>query len=124
MFYINWKLMLTAFISVPTVTVLSKAFGAIMRRLSKKTQKALAKSNSSAEEAIAAVRTVKSFAAEREESSRYSHELKEYQRLTMVTAGYYSAYAALTFTFLPQVPSLLLRPAPSLALAWTSLAAS
>ena len=78
-----------------------------MRKLSKKTQKALASANAVAEEAIASVRTVQSFAAQAEEARAYQAELHEYYNLTWKQACAYAVYSSTTFTFLPQCTSCL-----------------
>ena len=71
MAFLSWRLMLTCFVLVPSIVVLSKWFGGFIRKLSKATQKSLAKANSAAEEAVSSMRTVKAFAAEEEEQWRY-----------------------------------------------------
>eukprot|EP00968_Pinguiococcus_pyrenoidosus_P022918 scaffold3469_cov246-Pinguiococcus_pyrenoidosus.AAC.6 len=98
---ISWKLSATAFVSVPLIIVFSKTFGNYIKRLSKKTQKALADASAVAEAAISGVSTIKAFAAEDEESNRYRRSMYRYLALTHYQASAYALYAGLSFTFLP-----------------------
>jgi ATP-binding cassette subfamily B protein len=56
---------------VPPVALAAVFFGRRLRRLARKVQDALARAGEQAEESIAGVRTVRSFAAEAEEARRY-----------------------------------------------------
>jgi len=105
--YISWKLMLTAFICVPVVTVVSKYMGDISNKLAEQSQEVLAKATSACTEAISSVRTVKAFAAEDHESRRFREVLNDYIKVTIKKSAFYVAYAGLTFYFLPEATTCL-----------------
>jgi len=107
MYWLNWRLATLAFISVPNVVLASKMFGAFMRELTKRVQKALAESSACAEEALGSIRTIKSLHAESEMSQRYAKHMAEYRRLSYKTAAVYFPFSALTYTFLPYCASCL-----------------
>ena len=99
---ISWQLSVTAFVSVPLVVVISKSFGGYVRKLAKTTQSALADASSVAEEALSSIATVKAFSAEDAESRRFSGKLRRFLATTHYQAIAYAAYAATSYTFLPQ----------------------
>ncbi|CAF4415676.1 unnamed protein product, partial [Adineta steineri] len=67
MLVLSWNLFLLVLITGPLAFGTGKLYGDLMANQQKKVQDALAESNSLAEEAIATIRTVKSFANEDEE---------------------------------------------------------
>ena len=75
MLKISWKLSIVTLVSIPVIAVISEAFGEKYRKLSEKVQNSLAKANENADEAISNIRTVRSFAAEEQESKRYGERL-------------------------------------------------
>ncbi|XP_010037248.2 ABC transporter B family member 25 [Eucalyptus grandis] len=77
MFTTSWKLTLLALAIVPAISVAVRKFGRFLRELSHKTQTAAAVASSIAEESFGAIRTVRSFAQERYEVSRYSEKVDE-----------------------------------------------
>lgn len=77
MFETSWKLTLLALIVVPPISVAVRQFGRYLRDLSHKTQAAAAVAASIAEESFGAIRTVRSFAQEDFEVSRYSEKVDE-----------------------------------------------
>lgn len=77
MFTTSWKLTLLALAIVPAISVAVRKFGRFIRELSHKTQTAAAVASSIAEESFGAIRTVRSFAQERYEVSRYSEKVDE-----------------------------------------------
>lgn len=77
MFTTSWKLTLLALAIVPAISVAVRKFGRFLRELSHKTQAAAAVASSIAEESFGAIRTVRSFAQERYEVSRYSEKVDE-----------------------------------------------
>jgi len=81
MITISWRLSIVSLVSVPVIAILSEAFGEQYRRLSEQIQNSLAVANESAEEAISCIRTVRSFAAENEESERYANRLNKTYKL-------------------------------------------
>ncbi|KAL6012031.1 ABC transporter B member 25 [Asimina triloba] len=77
MFTTSWKLTLLALAVVPPIAVGVRKFGRFLRELSHKTQAAAAVASSIAEESFGAIRTVRSFAQEDYEISRYSEKVDE-----------------------------------------------
>ncbi|XP_028763586.1 ABC transporter B family member 25 isoform X2 [Neltuma alba] len=81
MFWTSWKLTLLALAVVPATFIALRKFGWFLRDLSQKTQDAAAAAASIAEESFGAVRTVRSFAQEEYEISRYSKKVDETLKL-------------------------------------------
>ncbi|XP_070053662.1 ABC transporter B family member 27-like isoform X2 [Nicotiana tomentosiformis] len=81
MFQTSWKLTLLSLAVVPVISVAVRRFGRYMRELSHKTQAAAAVASSIAEETFGAIRTVRSFAQEDYEISRYSEKVDETLKL-------------------------------------------
>ncbi|XP_042502280.1 ABC transporter B family member 25 [Macadamia integrifolia] len=77
MFTTSWKLTLLALAVVPAISVAVRKFGRFLRELSHKTQSAAAVAASIAEESFGAIRTVRSFAQENYEVSRYAEKVDE-----------------------------------------------
>ncbi|KAK9278552.1 hypothetical protein L1049_028123 [Liquidambar formosana] len=77
MFTTSWKLTLLALAVVPAISIAVRKFGRFLRELSHKTQAAAALAASIAEESFGAIRTVRSFAQEDYEISRYSEKVNE-----------------------------------------------
>lgn len=103
MFSTSWKLTLLALVVVPVISVAVRKFGRFLRELSHKTQAAAAVCASIAEESFGAVRTVRSFAQESHEISRYSQKVEETLQLGLKQAkvvGLFSGglYAASTLS--------------------------
>ncbi|XVE56784.1 hypothetical protein DITRI_Ditri04bG0038800 [Diplodiscus trichospermus] len=73
----SWKLTLLALAVVPAISIAVRKFGRFLRELSHKTQAAAAAAASIAEESFGAIRTVRSFAQETYEISRYSEKVDE-----------------------------------------------
>lgn len=71
MIVLNWRLSLIIFVVVPVVTAAAIVFGRWIRRLARTIQDDLADTTAIAEEAIAGMRTVKSFARSTYETERY-----------------------------------------------------
>ncbi|KAJ6970268.1 ABC transporter B family member 25 [Populus alba] len=82
----SWKLTLLALVVVPPISVAVSQFGRFLRENSHKTQAAAAASASIAEESFGAIRTVRSFAQEGYESSRYSEKVDETLKLGLKQA--------------------------------------
>jgi len=78
---------------VPAVAVINKVYGDWLRKNAVQVQDALAEANSVAQEALANVRTVIAFAAERKESTRYESRIERQYLLNVkqlyMTAAYY-----------------------------------
>ncbi|XP_027167555.1 ABC transporter B family member 25-like [Coffea eugenioides] len=82
----SWKLTLLALAVVPLISVAVRQFGRYLRELSHKTQAAAAVASSIAEETFGAIRTVRSFAQEDFEMSRYSEKVDETLQLGLKQA--------------------------------------
>ncbi|KAK1419850.1 hypothetical protein QVD17_29231 [Tagetes erecta] len=81
MFATSWKLTLLALVVVPGISIAVRQVGRYLREVSHKTQAAAAVASSIAEETFGAVRTVRSFAQENYEISRYSEKVDETLKL-------------------------------------------
>lgn len=68
---LNWRLSAVVFLTVPFVTLATRYYGEKIRTLSRAVQDRLADTTSVAEEALSAIRVVKSFARESFETKRY-----------------------------------------------------
>ncbi len=106
MFRLSVKLSVVTFCSVPAVVVLSKVYGAYYRTLTKRAQKKLASANAVADEALGAMQTVKSFAAEEAECRDYAARLEKYYDVNKHMAVAYTVYAVM-FTVLPNLVTAL-----------------
>ena len=92
MIKLSWKLSTVTLVAVPVIAIVSKYFGAKYDKVSEQVQNALAKANSSAEEVISSMRTVRSFAAEKSEAGRYWEKLQNtldcIKKETVIACGY------------------------------------
>lgn len=77
MFATSWKLTLLSLVVVPAIFIAIRQFGRFLRELSHNTQSAAAVAASIAEETFGAIRTVRSFAQEEYEISRYTKKVDE-----------------------------------------------
>lgn len=71
LFYTSWRLALVLVVVLPLVFGVAIFYGRIVRKLSRAVQDAIAESTSVAEESLAGIRTVRSFAREAHEVDRY-----------------------------------------------------
>ena len=72
MLFLNWRLSLVIFATVPAVSFLTRWAGVKLRQLARSIQDQLADTTAIAEEAIQGIRVVKAFAREPYEVARYS----------------------------------------------------
>uniref|UniRef100_J3LSY2 ABC transporter B family member 25 n=3 Tax=Oryza brachyantha TaxID=4533 RepID=J3LSY2_ORYBR len=86
MFATSWKLTLLALVIVPVISIAVRKFGRFLRELSHQTQAAAALASSIAEESFGAIRTVRSFAQESHEISRYGEKVDETLKLGLKQA--------------------------------------
>ncbi|XP_052179671.1 ABC transporter B family member 25-like isoform X1 [Diospyros lotus] len=86
MFSTSWKLTLLALVVVPAISIAVRKFGRFLRDLSHKTQAAAAVASSIAEETFGGIRTIRSFAQEGYEISRYSEKVDETLKLGLKQA--------------------------------------
>ncbi len=77
LFVINARLTVVMLAVLPAVIIASAVFGRRLRRISTAFQDELALANARAEEAIAGIRVVQSFTAERAESARYGDAIRD-----------------------------------------------
>lgn len=73
----SWRLTLAMLTVVPVVAVGAVLFARTIRRLSRRTQDALAQASQVAEQALGNLRTVRSFARESLEGERYTHRVHD-----------------------------------------------
>ena len=106
----NLRLGLLACAIIPLTAVANKVYGEWMTKNATAVQDALANANHVAQEAIASVRTVMSFANEGYESRRYDKSLKRWYQLCNRQAVVTGLYYAIIYSFLSQlvVPTALL----------------
>ena len=100
MVILNWRLSLIIFGVVPAVVGTAIYFGRKVRSLSRRVQDRLADSTAVAEEALAAIRVVKSFARSRFEIDRYDdavEDLFETARSRVVLRAVFSSIVSLLF---------------------------
>ncbi len=102
MLVLNWRLSLVVFATVPAVTLLSRYFGAVVRRYAREIQDRLAETTAIAEEALAAVRVVKAFAREDYETGRYGAAVEGLfgtaRRQALINAAFWSLVGLLFFS--------------------------
>ncbi|CAM9813320.1 unnamed protein product [Ascophyllum nodosum] len=84
MFYLSWRLSLVAFVSVPTIVVVSRYYGVYIRELSKLSQDKLAEAGTVAEESLSSMPTVRSFAAEGRETKAYATTLDDINAINII----------------------------------------
>jgi ATP-binding cassette, subfamily B, bacterial MsbA len=77
MIYLNWRLSLVIFVTVPVITLAVRYFGSLIRKLSREVQDRLADTTAISEESLGAVHVVKSFAREPYEIGRYNQKVNE-----------------------------------------------
>lgn len=76
LFYTSPVLTLLMLAVVPAVAISAVYYGRRVRRLAKQTQDALARAGEIAEESLAGIRTVRAFAAEKDEADRYEQAVE------------------------------------------------
>lgn len=86
------KLTLFMLVTFPVLVLIAMVFGRFIRRLSKKTQDALAAANVIVEETLQSISTVKSFVGEKHESRRYETGLNKVVGVALRTAKYRGAF--------------------------------
>ncbi|XP_063820625.1 ABC-type oligopeptide transporter ABCB9 [Pseudophryne corroboree] len=92
MFTLSWQLSLLTFLGFPIIMLVSRVYGKYYKKLAKDVQTALAKANSTAEETISAMKTVRSFANEETEASVYRDKLQQVYSLYKKEAVAYTCY--------------------------------
>jgi len=100
MVVLNWRLSLIIFLVVPVVTIIAIYFGRKIRSLARNIQDRLADTTAIAEEALSAIRLVKSFARSGYEVERYNdavEELFEESRVRVLVSATFSSLVGLLF---------------------------
>ncbi|XP_041955795.1 ATP-binding cassette sub-family B member 9 [Alosa sapidissima] len=92
MFGMSWKLTLVTIMGFPYIAVVSKMYGEYYKKLTKEVQTSLAQANKVAEETISAMRTVRSFANEEQESESYYSKLMVMFQLNKKQALAYACF--------------------------------
>uniref|UniRef100_A0A8C1VSY5 Uncharacterized protein n=1 Tax=Cyprinus carpio TaxID=7962 RepID=A0A8C1VSY5_CYPCA len=77
MLSLSWKLTLLTFIEAPLIAITQKIYNTHYEQLSKEVQDSVARANETAGEAVAGVRTVRSFHMEHSEACRYDDRLTD-----------------------------------------------
>jgi ABC transporter fused permease/ATP-binding protein len=86
------KLTLFMLATFPVLIIFAMVFGKFIRKLSKQTQDELAAANVIVEETLHSIMTVKSFAGEEYESSRYSKGLNKVVKVALKAASFRGAF--------------------------------
>ncbi|XP_053309964.1 ABC-type oligopeptide transporter ABCB9 [Spea bombifrons] len=92
MFSLSWQLSLVTFMGFPIIMLVSRVYGKYYKKLAKDVQSALAQANSTAEETISAMKTVRSFANEETEATVYKDKLQQVYSLHKKEAIAYTYY--------------------------------
>ena len=100
MFSLSWRLSLLAFCTIPPTILVSSVYGKFVQALSKRSQSRLAACSQTAEEALSAMATVRSFGAERRLADAHALVLGDFYMLQRWQADAYAYYAMITM-FLP-----------------------
>lgn len=93
--FISWKLTIVMLIIVPVVMIGAVVYGLFVKKLAKQTQDALAKASEVAQEAIANLRTVRSFSKEDDEVRKYWERVDETYKLGRSKAIAYGSFAGI-----------------------------
>uniref|UniRef100_A0A1I7U8E6 ATP-binding cassette sub-family D member 4 n=1 Tax=Caenorhabditis tropicalis TaxID=1561998 RepID=A0A1I7U8E6_9PELO len=83
MFYYSWQLSISTFITFPITLLMTKYYGLFVEKLSEKENDATAVSNETVEEVLSAIRTVRSFAAEKMEHLRYTRNTDAWFKISI-----------------------------------------
>lgn len=106
MLALSWPLTAVTLASVPPTIAISKIYGGYFKKISRRTQKALAEATEVAEESLGGIRTIRAFAGEPFASADFSAKLGEFCRQNSIEARYVIGYTFL-YTFLPMVITVL-----------------
>ncbi|CAD5210027.1 unnamed protein product [Bursaphelenchus okinawaensis] len=92
MMNLSWRLTVVTFIVIPPIGVFTKLYGQYYDKLTESFQTTLAEANRTAEECLGTMRTVRAFACEREEATRFDDKLVEtlgiMKKKTLAFMGY------------------------------------
>ncbi|XP_015127433.1 ATP-binding cassette sub-family B member 10, mitochondrial [Diachasma alloeum] len=96
MFYVSPQLAFVGLAMVPPIVGLAIVYGRFIKKISKEVQNSLAVLNTTAEERISNIRTVKAFAQESTEITRYSKKLEDLLSLCYSESWYRGVFFGLT----------------------------
>ncbi|XP_024880510.1 ATP-binding cassette sub-family B member 10, mitochondrial-like isoform X2 [Temnothorax curvispinosus] len=96
MFYVSPSLALLGLAIVPPVAIVAVFWGRILKRISKDLQSSFAVVNTTAEERISNIRTVKAFGQEKREIDRYSAKLQDVLKLCYKESLYRGMFFGMT----------------------------
>ncbi len=82
-FYIHWKMALTALVILPLISLPIVFVGKVLKRLSARSQEKMADINSLLVETISGVRIVKAFCTEKTEINKFTAHNQAYYKITM-----------------------------------------
>ncbi|EFP07595.1 CRE-HAF-2 protein [Caenorhabditis remanei] len=92
MFVMSWRLAMVTFIAVPFVGFITKVYGKFYDKISEKLQQTIADANQMAEEVLSTMRTVRSFACEKREKTRFENLLSSTLSVNRKRALAYMGY--------------------------------
>ena len=92
MFAASWRLSLLTLGGMPLIVAVSRTYGAFYRRMTKSAQSELALANSTAEEVLSSVPTVRAHAAAGAASAAYSRRLTAFMAIQTREARWYAVY--------------------------------
>lgn len=96
MFYVSPSLALLGLAIVPPVAVVAVIWGRVLKKVSKDLQSSFAVVNTTAEERISNIRTVKAFAQEKREIDRYGAKLQDVLKLCYKESLYRGMFFGMT----------------------------
>lgn len=96
MFYVSPSLALLGLAIVPPVAIIAVIWGRVLKKISKDLQSGFAVVNTTAEERISNIRTVKAFAQEGREIDRYSAKLQDVLKLCYKESLYRGMFFGMT----------------------------
>ncbi len=102
MFSLSWQLTIVVLTMIPPVTVLTRVYGAYIRRISKRLQKTVSLSNAVAQEILSSIATVRSMSAQAAAAQRHAYKQGQFLHVNMLQAWAYAWYAAM-FVVLPNL---------------------
>nr|XP_039268092.1 ATP-binding cassette sub-family B member 9-like isoform X1 [Styela clava] len=92
MFSLSWRLTVVTFMGLPLVLGVSKLYGNYYKKLQTQVQDAYASANEVAEEVVSSMRTVRSFANESGENSRYEEKMLSVYKVQKKQAIAYAGF--------------------------------
>lgn len=98
LFYTSVELTVVMLVAVPPIAISAMLFGKRIRRLSRESQDALARAGEVAEETLSGIRTVRAFAHEQHEETRYGESVEhsfDLARIRILNIAYFSSGASL-----------------------------